>query len=79
MLESTFTKRITGSKRRMVPLQEAVEFTPSRGVLVYEIPVDDPFIFAQEHINIINPADNADKRPSEIVLYQKKAKIDVKQ
>ena len=79
VLESTFTKRITGSKRRMVPLQEAVEFTPSRGVLVYEIPVDDPFIFAQEHINIINPADNADKRPSEIVLYQKKAKIDVKQ
>jgi type VI secretion system protein ImpJ len=72
LLESTFSKRITGAKRRMVPTNEVRELNPSRGVLIYEISTDDPFIILDEPLNIINPADTLAKRPRDIILYQKK-------
>jgi type VI secretion system protein ImpJ len=70
--EGVTLKRTTGASRKMIQDEDVVDLMPSRGVLVYEVEVNKNFIVAGQNLNIFNPADTIEKRPTEIVLYIKK-------
>lgn len=66
------SKRITGAHRQLLTNEELAELMPARGVLIYEVKLNNEFIIPNQNLNIFNPADTPEKRPSEIVLYVKK-------
>ena len=68
-IEHVRSLRITGAKRRMLSRTELEELMPSRGVLIFEIIGDETYILFDQNLNILNPADSPEKRPSEINLY----------
>lgn len=68
-LEDVRLKRITGAPRTLVRDEKLYEMMPSRGVLLFEIQMDSHMIKPGQHLNIFNPADRIETRPSEIVLY----------
>ncbi len=71
-LDEAKTRRISGATRRLLPYQEAQQFTPVQGVIVFEIKIDDPFIDLNEQLIIMHPrSQSSGIIPSEIVLYQK--------
>jgi type VI secretion system protein ImpJ len=70
-LDEAKTRRISGAMRRLLPYQEAQQFTPIQGVLVFEIKIDDPFIDLNDTFVIMHPRSQTSTIPSEIVLYQK--------
>ena len=69
--ESARIRRITGAHRELVEDQELYDLMPGRGVLIFKINADAQFISRGERLVVVNPADSAEKRPTEIVLYLK--------
>lgn len=69
--ESARIRRITGAHREVVEDQELYDLMPGRGVLIFKINADAQFISRGERLVVVNPADSAEKRPTEIVLYLK--------
>lgn len=71
-IDSVRGKRITGAHRVLLQDEELAELMPSRGVLIFEIENDPLFIQAGQNLNIFNPVDQPNRRPTEIVLYVRK-------
>ncbi|MCX7338483.1 MAG: type VI secretion system baseplate subunit TssK [Alphaproteobacteria bacterium] len=71
-VEKARTQRITGAARTMLEGETLYELMPSRGIIIFEIKNDPDFIQPDQNVNIFNPADNPDRRPSEIALYVRK-------
>jgi type VI secretion system protein ImpJ len=69
MLESVQSKRISGASRYLLRDEELYEVMPGRGTIIFKIPINSEFIKIDEKLNIYNPADSSDKRPSEVMLY----------
>lgn len=69
--ESARIRRITGAYRELVEDQELYDLMPGRGVLIFKINAEAQFISRGERLVVVNPADSAEKRPTEIVLYIK--------
>ncbi|CAO5674531.1 MAG: hypothetical protein HEEMFOPI_00076 [Holosporales bacterium] len=65
-------KRITGARRSIVREGDMYQLMPTRGVILVEVEVDPHYIRFDQNINIFNPADHPERRPTEIVLYVKK-------
>lgn len=62
--------RIRGAGRSRVYETEALDIVPTRGTVVFRIPVDRNFIAANRVLEISNPRDvGGARRPLEIVLY----------
>jgi type VI secretion system protein ImpJ len=74
-IEEVVSRRITGAKRKKINDFEMEELNPTRGVLIYELMLPDPFVdfkTPSTNLNIVNPADQPEKRPAEITFYQLK-------
>jgi type VI secretion system protein ImpJ len=62
--------RIRGAARSRVVALESLDIVPTRGTLVFRVPVDRNFIAANRILEISNPRDiGGMRRPVEIVLY----------
>eukprot|EP01035_Chromulina_nebulosa_P020326 gene20326-26385_t len=59
--------RITGAKRKLVDHGNVSDLMPGRGMIVAEITLDSEFIAPEQNLNIFNPSDLPDRRPTEIV------------
>lgn len=68
-------RRITGARRYKIKPETQFEMMPGRGILIFEIPFDPEFLAVDQNINIFNPNDIPDKRPTELVLHIQKAGI----
>ncbi len=73
-VESVRSRRITGATRRVLRNEDLYEIMPSRGVVVFEIDNQPEYVKPEQNLNIFNPADTPEKRPSEIVLYVRKGR-----
>jgi type VI secretion system protein ImpJ len=71
-VDTVRSKRITGAKRSILRESELYDLMPSRGVIIVEVDFDPEFIQADQNLNVFNPADTPERRPTEIVLYVKK-------
>ena len=71
-VESVRSRRMTGAVRRVLRNEDLFELMPSRGVVVFEVDSDPTYIKPEQNLNIFNPADTLDRRPTEIVLYVRK-------
>ena len=71
-IDSVRNKRITGARRSIIREGDMYKLLPSRGVILVEVEVDPAYIYFDQNINIFNPADHPDRRPTEIVLFVKK-------
>ena len=71
-IETIRGRRITGAERIMLRNEELYELMPSRGVVIFEITINPEYIKPDQNLNIFNPADHAERRPTEIVLYVRK-------
>lgn len=71
-IDSVRNKRITGAKRIVIREGDMYQLIPSRGVILIEITNDPAYISFEQNLNIFNPADHPERRPTEIVLYVKK-------
>lgn len=71
-LEDVQSRRVTGATRHLLQSEELYDIMPARGVAVFRIQVDPTFIKAEQRLNIYNPADREDERPTEIMLHVKK-------
>lgn len=71
-VESVRARRITGAARHILQNEDLYEIMPSRGVVIFEVKNDSDFIKSGQNLNIFNPADTPERRPSEIVLYVRK-------
>jgi type VI secretion system protein ImpJ len=71
-IETVRARRITGNERKILRNEELYDLMPSRGVVIFEFTPDPEYIKADQNLNIFNPADHPDKRPTEIVLYVRK-------
>jgi type VI secretion system protein ImpJ len=65
-------KRITGARRSIVREGDMYNLMPTRGVILVEVEADPAYIKFDQNINVFNPADHPERRPTEIVLYVKK-------
>jgi len=72
-VEGVRGRRITGAERTLLRNEELNELMPSRGVIVFEITPNPDYIKPDQNLNIFNPADHPEKRPTEIVLYVRKS------
>ncbi|MBY0280925.1 MAG: type VI secretion system baseplate subunit TssK [Alphaproteobacteria bacterium] len=72
-IEAIRGRRITGAERGMLRDEELYELMPSRGVIIFEVTLNPEYIKPDQNLNIFNPADHAEKRPTEIVLYVRKS------
>ncbi len=71
-IETVRARRITGAERTLLQGEDLYELMPSRGVVVFSITPNPEYIKPEQNLNIFNPADHPDKRPTEIVLYVRK-------
>jgi type VI secretion system protein ImpJ len=71
-IDAVRNKRITGARRSIIREGDMYRILPSRGVILVEVEVDPAYIHFDQNINIFNPADHAERRPTEIVLFVKK-------
>ena len=71
-IDSVRDKRITGARRSLIREGDMYQLIPGRGVILVELENDPAYIHFEQNINIFNPADHPDRRPTEIVLYVKK-------
>jgi type VI secretion system protein ImpJ len=71
-IDNVRNKRITGARRSIIREGDMYSLMPSRGVILVEVEVDPNYIRFDQNLNIFNPTDHADKRPTEIVLFVKK-------
>ena len=71
-IDSVRDKRITGARRSLIREGDMYQLIPSRGVILVEVENDPAYIHFEQNLNIFNPADHPDRRPTEIVLYVKK-------
>lgn len=72
-LESARVRRVTGAIREVVQGDELADLMPGSGLQLYHIQLDPHYIKRGENLMIFHAADQADKRPSAIVLYTKGA------
>lgn len=75
MLESAQMRRITGAPRRVVTTMDLYDLMPGRGVLIFMIDTNTPFIKPGERLIVTNPADQEDKRPAEVILYLRHSEL----
>jgi predicted component of type VI protein secretion system len=71
-IELVRNHRITGAKRVIVNNANVSQLMPGRGMIVAEVTFDPEFIAPEQNINIFNPSDTDDRRPTEIVAYVQK-------
>lgn len=71
-IETVRARRITGNERAILKNEELYDLMPSRGVVIFALTPDPEYIKPDQNLNIFNPADHPDKRPTEIVLYVRK-------
>ncbi|CAO4841683.1 MAG: hypothetical protein CNLJKLNK_00694 [Holosporales bacterium] len=71
-IDSVRNKRITGARRTLIREGDLYNLMPSRGVILVEVEADPDFIKFDQNLNIFNPADNPDRRPTEICLFVRK-------
>jgi len=70
-LESARMRRVTGAAREVIEGDELADLMPGSGLQLYHIQMDPHYIKPGENLMIFHAADQADKRPSAIVLYVK--------
>lgn len=71
-IETVRNNRITGAKRKIIQGDSLADFMPNRGMVLVEVAVDPEYISSDQNINIFNPSDIAERRPTEIVCYMPK-------
>ncbi|MDP2193317.1 MAG: type VI secretion system baseplate subunit TssK [Alphaproteobacteria bacterium] len=71
-IDAVRDKRITGARRTLIREGDMYQLVPSRGIILVEVENDPAYIHLDQNLNIFNPADHPDRRPTEIILYVKK-------
>lgn len=69
MLESMQERRVLGAGRRRIDRDEALDLTPTRGVVLFRIEIDPEFVEAGEPLLILSGDRGRREPPQEIVLY----------
>ncbi len=72
-IETARTRRITGARRARIQGEALSELMPGRGMVLFEIMIDPDFIDIDQNLNIFNPSDTLERRPTEIIFYTKKS------
>jgi predicted component of type VI protein secretion system len=72
-VDAVRAKRIRGARRKRIDAQTQLEMLPGRSVIVFEVPFDREYIALDQNLNIFNPNDTQDFRPTSLVLHIKKA------
>ncbi len=70
-LESARLRRVTGATREVIEGDELEDLMPESGLQLYHVQMDPHYIKPGEKLMIFHAADQAEKRPSAIVLYAK--------
>jgi type VI secretion system protein ImpJ len=70
-VEMARIRRITGVVRTLEEDRALLDLMPGRGVLIFRLDLDPQFVKPGERLLIFNPADTAEHRPTQIVLYLK--------
>ena len=63
------TRRISGATRSAIVDDDNEELIPNPGTIIFSFKKDDEFIKARQNLNIFNPGDTQEKRPTDITLF----------